>query len=393
MPPRGGEGSFVDGPSVIEIVGRTLYVDEMFGRVLRSIDLDTGRSRRIPVPSGVIMDLRRSADGTLILHGEDQAWRLDATGALVAARQSDVGQLDGPLRPQLPASVGARVGDSVQGPSGEVFFTTSSEYATGRRIWRLIPGGTPTTFVGPWARIVGDPRQHGASWYPKSLGALVLDGRGALWFLDRGRHMILRAELSSGVVTFVQGGAIDPSPWDPYGLQSAGEFTDLAADTGGNIYAADYGGQRVVRIDRGTGRLTRIARVGGSREQGISDGWGEVAEPERVTCAEHARSGTAVIEVVDSQGGAIPGAEVFVLGATGLDGALRADGAGGVEATIRTDAAGHASLAIPTSRSIRAVILLPGFDPAVTAFKASEGCTSTVRVELTVGPMRSHRMG
>jgi sugar lactone lactonase YvrE len=380
MPRSGDRGVFVDGPSAIEVVGQYLYVDEDFGRVLRIIDLQNRRSRQVPLPAGgTIIDIERD-EAAVVVRDLNKAWRLDGTQQLVEVPRRDDRTLRELLQARLPASPPARVLDISRAASGDVYFTTSSEYAFGRRIWHLAPTGDLRTVVGPWSPVVDDPRQRGARWYPKALGSPVLDGRGLLWFLDRGRHMILKVELASGVVSFVHGGTIDTDPADPYGLQSAGEYVDLAVDDEGAVYAADHGGQRIVRLAPATHRPATVATVGGKREHGISDGWGEVAEPEDIVCMEDGRLGTAAIKVVDGQGGVIPGAQLYLLGA------------GGVERTMSADATGTIELADLPSRPIRVAVFLPGFEPAVAEFRASEGCTSLVRLVLKIGATRSHRM-
>lgn len=379
MPSASGGAVFVDGPSRVVVAGDALYVDEEFGTVLRRIDLTTRRSTRVRLPDrSAIGDLTTDEEGRVVVRSFDKAWRVDADNRLVEiplpAEEPDT---TSSLSELLPESLAARPGPTITTSSGDVYFATDSEYAIGRRIWRLSAAGELTTVVGPWATVVKDPKPHGKVWYPKSLGSLVPDGYGAVWFLDRGHNMILKTDLASGVVSFVAGGAIEP---DPMGTNGHGDYVDLAADAAGNIYAADHGGRRVVRFDRETGRMSTVARVGGRREYGVVDGVGIVAEPDDIRCHDRADVGTFVVEVVDSAGAAIPGAEVYVLDRRAI------------KAVMHADAMGHARVDVPESTGLRLMVFMPGFQPEGAEFRASRGCTSTVQIQLTVGPVWTHRM-
>jgi sugar lactone lactonase YvrE len=370
---------FIDGPTMIAAVGRSLFVDENFGRAVRRIDARTGDSVGVALPPHQAVLALQSTSGQMIVRGINQAWRFDLrTNRLVDAA---VPASTRPARSFVArlAPLQAWFGDVSESPDGDAYFTSQSNYAFGRRLWHASLSGALDTIVGPWTHILHDPDIHGHPWYPKSLGSPVLDGHGGLWFLDRGRSMIFRDDLVTGMTTYIAGGT-ETRAFDVTGSGGPGEFVGLAADEAGSVYAADYGGHRVVRVDPETGKLTTIARVGGAKEQGALDGVAVVDEPDDVQCGPENRAGTFVVHVADNDGGPFPGMEVDVLRDHTITTA------------IETGTDGNARIDVPESTDVLFVAHAAGIRPVVARFRASRGCTSTVEIPLTFGPTQLHRL-
>jgi sugar lactone lactonase YvrE len=375
-----GYPALVDGPSTVAIVDTHLYVDEDFGHTLRQIDIRSAQSRRFPMPDDVVVYQVRSVEGQVQVASSRGSWRF-----------SPVSGTFGPVEPDHDMSTAlslarAKYSDldiDASGfaidPAGNVYLATSSPFAVGRRIWRIDgTTGAVTTLIGPGTAVRNDPRVGGHTWYPKSLTAPTLDGRNRLWFLDAGRNLLLRFDLSTSTLDYV---AVGPPPRpkaDDFKSTYTTDLAGLAADAQGNVYAADHSGRRVVRIDP-TGRVSTFAHVGGRKVNTLYDAFSVPIEPDDIACDNEFGPARARVEVADSFGGSIPGAAIHAV-------------VPNRRAPAITDSHGVAFL--EWSDSVEAVLVaeISGFKPEATRFKVSRGCTSTWRVTLSMGAMRTHSM-
>ena len=97
--------------------------------------------------------------------------------------------------------------------------------------------------------------------------AVAIDSDGNLYIADWNNQRVRRVDLSSGVIKTVAGTGIHGSSGDG-GPATAAQLANppgVAVDASGNLLIAESGGQRVRRVDAGTGVITLVA---GNGEEG-----------------------------------------------------------------------------------------------------------------------------
>jgi sugar lactone lactonase YvrE len=141
--------------------------------------------------------------------------------------------------------------------AGTALTVTSSAWAAG--IITTIAGGGPAPNIS-----ATDQPLPGAT-------SVLFDPAGNLYISDVFKSRVYRREAASGVLVAVAGSQ-DHSPFQPCGsdLGDGGPATaacffgpsGMALDGAGNLYVADWGNNRVRRIDASTGTVTTVAGGG-----------------------------------------------------------------------------------------------------------------------------------
>jgi sugar lactone lactonase YvrE len=92
---------------------------------------------------------------------------------------------------------------------------------------------------------------------------LAVDAAGNLFIADPDNLMVRRVDAITGIVTTVAGGGT-AVPGDGGPATAAGLFTPnaVAIDQNGNLFIAEFGGQRVRRVDAITGKISTVAGTG-----------------------------------------------------------------------------------------------------------------------------------
>lgn len=99
-------------------------------------------------------------------------------------------------------------------------------------------------------------------------GEVVLDVSGNLYIA--GRNRIRRVDGATGIINTVAGTGERGFDGDggPASEAQLGEMRGLAVDGSGNLYIADYGNDRIRRVDGATGMISTVAGNGESRYSG-----------------------------------------------------------------------------------------------------------------------------
>ena len=120
-------------------------------------------------------------------------------------------------------------------------------------IWKIIPAGVAVVFAGSGSVGSADGTFRAASFkYPSGL---AVDPVGNVYVADTGNNKIRKISPAAVVGSFLQ------SFYSPYGV---------AVDTGGNVYVADTGNNKIQKITLGVG----ITTLAGSGAEGSADGNG-----------------------------------------------------------------------------------------------------------------------
>ncbi len=228
----GPAARFTNPASVAADGAGNLYVADSVNHTIRKIALSSGAVATIAGTAGTM----GSADGT---------------GSLAAFRSPAGLATDGP---------------------GTLYVADTGNH-TIRKI--LVGTGEVTTIAGV-AGIPGSGDGTGALARFFEPSALATDGAGNLYIADSKNHTIRRLVLSTGAVATLAGTAGSPGSSD--GTGSAARFrlpSGLAADAGGNLFAADTGNHTIRKIGLGGGAVTTIA--GGVGVTGNLDGMGNAA--------------------------------------------------------------------------------------------------------------------
>ncbi len=108
-------------------------------------------------------------------------------------------------------------------------------------------------------------------------GAVAVDGSGNLYIVGRGR--IRKVDGATGTISTIAGTGESGYSGDggPATEAQLGEVRGVAVDAAGNVYIADYGNDRVRKVDGARGTISTIAGTG---ESGYSGDGGPATEAE-----------------------------------------------------------------------------------------------------------------
>jgi serine/threonine-protein kinase len=146
------------------------------------------------------------------------------------------------------------------------------------QIRTLTAGGTLGVFAGagiPGFLGDGGPASDARINKP---GAAVVGPDGSVYIGDAGNHRI-RKVTPNGIITTIAGNGTEGYSGDG-GPATAAQLSSaerIAVDPSGNVYIADYGNNRIRKIDASTGVITTIAGTGA---EGYNGGGGPAAQAE-----------------------------------------------------------------------------------------------------------------
>ena len=202
-------------------------------------------------PQGLAMS---PAGDLLVADGpSNRVVRLDSrTGTLTTAAGRGTG--DGG-----PATAATLLGpySVAVGPSGDVFVADYS----GGRVRRVSPStGSISTFAGGGVEDPGDggPATLAVVWYPASVAT---DRAGNVYFSEGTR--VRRVSAETGAITTVAGSSTSATFGDGGPATAAGfAASGIALDAAGNIFIADFVGNRVRKVSAETGIISTVAGSG-----------------------------------------------------------------------------------------------------------------------------------
>ena len=107
----------------------------------------------------------------------------------------------------------------------------------------------------------GGPATSALLKYPV---AIAVDNAGNVYFSDNGNDCIRKITVATGIITTIAGNGIQGYSGDG-GVATSARLSypfGIAVDGSGNIYFADWGNQRIRKVNAATGMITTIAGTG-----------------------------------------------------------------------------------------------------------------------------------
>ncbi len=286
---------------------------------------------------GELKSVVTEADGSLLVvdFGNARLRRVDASSRQTStiAGNGDPA-FSGDAGPAVDA--GLSPSDAVVDVDGAVIFSDTDN----NRIRRIDPMGSIATIAGTGtAGGAGDGGAATAAELDHPTG-LALDDDGNLYVADFHNHRVRRITPGGDIETVAGTGTAgldgDGIPATSARLRNP---VDMTVDPGGDLYVADYGNNRVCRVDAASGLIETVAGDGtaGSTGDGGLATLARLRQPSDVHVDAAGRllisdSGNRVIRMVDAGGTIRTIAGSFLLGETGdggpaiqarLTGALR----------------------------------------------------------------------
>jgi len=158
------------------------------------------------------------------------------------------------------------------GPTGDLFFCDWNA-----RIRKVdARTGLITTIAGTGARGFGGDGGPATSALLGGPGDIATDSAGNIYFSDPSNHRVRRISAATGIITTIAGNGLmfdPPKNGSPDNLPMVAlnvavlDPSGLAPDNKGGLYIAN-GGDRVWKLDLGTGIIKVVAGAGGSRYSG-----------------------------------------------------------------------------------------------------------------------------
>ena len=204
---------------------------------------------------------RVAVDGNGILYIADRnnhrIRRVDASGTITTVAGNGVRGYSGDGGPAVQAQLNFPRGVSVDG-AGNLYVADSGN----DRIRRIDASGTITTIAGNGVRGYsgdGGPAVQAQLAVPSGV---AVDGNGNLYIADEYNSRIRRVD-GSGTITTIAGNGIGTFGGDggPAHLAQLSSPLDVAVDSAGSLYIADYGNARIRRVDH-NGTITTVAGSG-----------------------------------------------------------------------------------------------------------------------------------
>lgn len=170
---------------------------------------------------------------------------------------------------------GSAVGSYLAGPSDAARDAFGNIYIAdtlNNRIRRIRNDGTITTIAGSDAGFGGDGGPASAALLSSPLG-IDLDSSGNIYVADWGNDRVRKIDAATGIITTIAGNGSTVFNGDGISASSASLWRprDVLVDGSGNVYVADQWHYRVRKIAAATGLITTVAGKG-SLSGPIGDG-------------------------------------------------------------------------------------------------------------------------
>jgi len=148
--------------------------------------------------------------------------------------------------------------------AGQSFYVLQLGSGGAYTAWGTTVYGNIYTIAGTGAQSStgdGGPATVATVDWPETV---ALDGNGNIYIADNRGNKIRRVDAGSGIITTVAGGGTSGSLGDggPATSATLSSPTDIVLDLSGNIFIADSGNGRIRRIDSKTGIITTVAGNG-----------------------------------------------------------------------------------------------------------------------------------
>ena len=231
---------------------------------------DNGRALQAPLysPQGLAVD----GSGNLYIadRGNHRIRRVDPAGTISTFAGTGESGMGGDNRPAVQARLGGPGGVAVDG-SGNLYIADTWNH----RIRRVDPSGTITTVAGSGERGHGGDDGPAVQARLHSPRGLAVDGAGNLYIADSDNNRIRRVDPSGTITTVAGSGERGYGGGDGPAVTAQLYYPrGLAVDSAGNLYIADTNNHRIRRVDP-AGTITTVA---GTEEWGFSgDGGPAVA--------------------------------------------------------------------------------------------------------------------
>ena len=235
-----------------------VYIADQGNDRIRRVDAlgnITTIAARLNTPKGVTVD----GVGNLFIADTEnhRIRRADPSGTITTIAGTGVRGYSGDGGPAVQAQLNFPRGVAVDG-SGNLYIADRGN----DRIRRVDPSGTITTIAGTGVRGYsgdGGPAVQAQLAVPSGV---AVDGNGNLYIADEYNSRIRRVD-DSGTITTIAGGGEGGSNGDggPAHMAKLSSPQDVAVDSAGNLYIADYGNARIRRVDH-NGTITTVAGSG-----------------------------------------------------------------------------------------------------------------------------------
>jgi sugar lactone lactonase YvrE len=159
---------------------------------------------------------------------------------------------------------GAATDARLDSPSGIAFDAKGNIYvadSNNNRVRKIDRDGIITTVAGTGVQGFGGDKGPATAARLATPMGLAIDGVGNLYIADYGNNRVRRVDAKGLITTVAGSGAAGPGPGRPATKVELSSPEALAVDRQGNIYASEFGHARVVRISR-DGRLAVVAGTG-----------------------------------------------------------------------------------------------------------------------------------
>jgi sugar lactone lactonase YvrE len=140
--------------------------------------------------------------------------------------------------------------------SGDVYFASSDDH----RIFKVTPSGYLTVAAGTGTAGTTIPGQATSSRLDLPNG-VALDSNGDLYIADSGNNQIYEVTPSGTLSVFAGTGVLGAATAGPATSSKLDEPSGVAVDSSGDVYIADYHGNRVEKVDP-SGTLSFVAGTG-----------------------------------------------------------------------------------------------------------------------------------
>ena len=303
--------------------------------------------------------------------------KVDANGTITTVAGSGIAGFAGDGGPASEAKFGYRLGGLELSPSGELYIADSSN----SRIRKIDRTGTISTVVGNGEDFSdGIPAASARIGYPT---AVQLDAVGNLYFTDLDACNIRKVDLS-GLISTIAGTGVCTSSGDggPATSATLNHPWGLRFDAQGNLFVAEHSGNRIRKIAPG-GTITSVAGTGSNTDSG--DGGSAIAAG--ISGPTHLDFDAAGnLYVAEYYGNRVrrisPSGTISTVAGSGASGAS-GDGGAAVNAAVGAASAvkvanGRFYIAQPDAYRVRQVIapITPQGNQSTTTC-ASEGYTGT----------------